>query len=104
MNGNGKLPKLPVTGRMASSAAIIPDFRARDREREIFFREIGTLADRYGWKHKTKKNPHKVEPVRTASSLQRAKEVIMPFPPAWMDSVFKVLDISLHLTYSFHCL
>ena len=92
MNGNGRLPKLVETPSMRRRPAQVamPDFRQKDRERESFFRDLGTMADKYAWKRKLLKNPHKVDPPRTASSLQRAKEIIMPFPPAWVEAIFNV--------------
>lgn len=78
---------------------MVAEIREKDRERIIFFRQIGEIADRYAWKGihgrngnqsskarangKTSANPIAILPVTENKSM-------VPFPNVWMAAVIRV--------------
>lgn len=78
---------------------MVAEIREKDRERIIFFRQIGEIADRYAWKGihgrngkqssktrangKTPANPIAILPLIENKSM-------VPFPNVWMTAVIRV--------------
>jgi hypothetical protein len=76
---------------------VMADIREKDRERIVFFRQIGEIADRYAWKgihqngnHGKKKRPTGKIPAISTSIVPPGNKSMVPFPSLWMESVFKV--------------
>lgn len=75
---------------------VVAEIRERDRERIVFFRQIGEIGDRYAWK-----GIHNGEIRRKLQEQQKpnvkrfirpvvTRPVMVPFPDAWMNSVVRV--------------
>ena len=76
---------------------VMADIREKDRERIVFFRQIGEIADRYAWKginkngnQAKKKRPTGKIPAIPTTIIPSGNKSMVPFPSLWMDSVFKV--------------
>lgn len=78
-------------------AEVKAEIREKDRERVIFFRHIGEIADRYAWKgihqdgnHARKKRPAGKIPAQPTAIIPSGNKEMVPFPAIWMKSLFKV--------------
>ncbi len=80
---------------------LMADIREKDKERVIFFRQIGEIADRYAWKgihgnhngnHTKKARPPacKIPTKPSVNFLGIENKSMVPFPPLWMDAILKV--------------
>lgn len=78
------------------------EIREKDQERVIFFRHIGEIADRYAWKGihhdgnlSRKKRPASKNPANPTAMIPLGNKSLVPFPPAWTESLLKVSVIIL---------
>lgn len=80
-------------------AEMTAEIREKDRERVIFFRQLGEIADRYAWKgiHNRNGNNSKKPKLNGKMSSNTAvtfvvneSKSMVPFPPVWMDAVCRV--------------
>lgn len=83
----------------------VADIREKDKERIIFFRQIGEIADKYAWKgiHPRSESPIKKprsagrkNPYTSVYVLPTSNKSMVPFPSKWMDAVFEVSSIILY--------
>lgn len=87
---------------------LMADIREKDKERVIFFRQIGEIADRYAWKgihghQKPGSHTKKSRPVvgtvpakHPANFLGIENKSMVPFPALWMDAITKVTKVNLY--------
>lgn len=79
---------------------MLAEIRQRDKERIVFFRQMGEIADRYAWKGihggevrrkllaQQKPMTGKNRPIRP---IVFQKHSMVPFPDSWMRAVFRVI-------------
>lgn len=75
------------------------EIREKDKDRVLFFRQIGEIADRYSLKgihNRDNKNAKKSQRTRNSSTSQGASvssldvRSVVPFPDIWVNAVRKV--------------